>query len=373
MDLLESLEIYIPVEAEVKNICLWSLPNSVLRRMGLPLYDTEGSRKLAESPEGVWICPAVLRKKGQRPTSSAGNSMTENMSSLMAKEFRAAPGPFRMSFVSSNHAAYNILQDTMPKGQVSAHTPCSSQLPPGSAPQTYQDAIVIYHGRIYLSIRKPSRSQHQQEKHGPKPASQFSVLSTSDVSSKSQTKELQNQNGPKKRHTTCKVTQSENTVDVAHQGRDAPSAKTARTVPQSTGSGHNMQSHCHKDARLEQAAEKATNHASAGFQLQGEQEEVVNNDTEIQNLVSEEADGTNQNNDMDRNINPVSGECDNIVGVVEHSSNQSWNKRASQGAACASTSLQQQYDELAQEEEISQMKAKLRLTEAVLKNLHSSL
>ena len=188
MDCLESLEIYIPVEAEVKTICLWSLPNSVLKRMGLPLYDTEGSRKLAESPEGIWICPAVLRKKGQRPTSSAENSMTENMSSLMGKAFRGGTGPFRMSFVSSNHAAYNILQDTMPKGQVSTHMPRSSQLHPSSAPHTYQDAIVIYHGRIYLSIRKPSRSQHKQETRGPKPASQFSVLSTSHMSSKSQTK-----------------------------------------------------------------------------------------------------------------------------------------------------------------------------------------
>lgn len=175
--------------------------------------------------------------------------------------------------------------------------------------------------------------------------------------------ELQKVNGPKKRHTPCKVTQSENTMDVTHQGRDAPSPKIARSVPKSTV--HTMQSHCHKDTRGDQTAEKATRHESVWFQLRGEQEEVVSNDTEIQNLVSEEADGTSQNND--------GGECDNIVGVVEHSSNQSWSKRASQGAACASTSLQQEYDELAQEEEISQMKAKLRLSEAVLNNMYSSL
>lgn len=187
MDFLDSLEIYIPVKAEVKNICLWSLPNSVLRQMGLPLGDTEGSRKLAESPEGIWICPVVLRKKGERLT-SAESSMAENMSSLMGKALRGGTGPFRMSFVSSNHAAYNILQDVMPKGQVSAHMSRSSKSHPGSTLQTYHNAIIIYHGRIYLSIRKPSRSQHKQETHGPKQASQFSVLSTLDVSSKSQTK-----------------------------------------------------------------------------------------------------------------------------------------------------------------------------------------
>ncbi|KAM8754172.1 uncharacterized protein AB9X84_011079 [Acanthopagrus schlegelii] len=349
MDCLESLEIYIPVEAEVKTICLWSLPNSVLKRMGLPLYDTEGSRKLAESPEGIWICPAVLRKKGQRPTSSAENSMTENMSSLMGKAFRGGTGPFRMSFVSSNHAAYNILQDTMPKGQVSAHMSRSSQLHPSSAPQTYQDAIVIYHGRIYLSIRKPSRSQHKQETRGPKPASQFSVLSTSHVSSKSQTKRQS----------------PEASLDPA----DKHLKRTRLNVPVPEISSNQPDDLTkvddHSTTYKELTAEKATCHESAWFHLRGEQEAVVSNDTEIQNSVSEEADGTSQNND--------GGECDNIVGVVEHSSNQSWSKRASQETACASTSLQQEYDELAQEEEISQMKAKLRLSEAVLNNMYSSL
>lgn len=152
-------------------------------------------------------------------------------------------------------------------------------------------------------------------------------------------------------------------MDVTHQGRDAPSPKIARSVHKSTV--HTMQSHCRKDTGGDQTAEKATRHESAWFQLRGEQEEVISNDTEIQNLVSEEADGTSQNNN--------GGECDNIVGVVEHSSNRSWSKRASQGAACASTSLQQEYDELEQEEEISQMKARLRLSEAVLNNMYSSL
>lgn len=179
MDLLGNLEIYIPVEAEVKSIPLWSLPNSVLRRMGLPLADTEGSRKIADSPEGIWICPAVLRKKGQKAASPVGNNTVENMISRMGRELRAAPGPFRMSFVSSNHAAYNVLKDTSPGTKLSAHT--SHSPPPCSAPHTHRDAVVIYHGRIYLSIRKPGHSQSQ-----PQLASLAAIPSTSDRSSKSQ-------------------------------------------------------------------------------------------------------------------------------------------------------------------------------------------
>lgn len=182
MDLLRSLEIYIPVEAEVKSIPLWSLPNSVLRRMGLPLAGTKGPRKLADSPEAIWICPAVLRRKGQKAASPIEKSATENIISLMSREFQAAPSPFRMSFVSANHAAYDVLKDakdTSPGTKASAHTSRTHPSTPCSTPRAHKDAVVIYHGRIYLSIRKPSQSQQQ-------PASLSSTPSTSDMSSRSQ-------------------------------------------------------------------------------------------------------------------------------------------------------------------------------------------
>lgn len=184
MDPLERLEIYIPVEAEVRSIPLWSLPKSVLRRMGFPRADTDGSMKHSDSPEGIWICPAVLRTKGQKAASTVGQNTLENSMSLMSKEFGAAPGPFRMSFVSSSHAAYNVLKDlnnALTGSMVSAlpsHTPLS---PPCSTPQNYRDSVVIYHGRIYLSIRKPGRSQKR-----PQLAPLSPIPSTSELSSKGQ-------------------------------------------------------------------------------------------------------------------------------------------------------------------------------------------
>ncbi|XP_070825045.1 uncharacterized protein [Chaetodon trifascialis] len=326
MDLLESLEIYIPVEAEVKSIALRSLPNSVVRRMSLPLFDTDGSRMDTDSQEGTWICPVVLRKKGQKPASHAGNGTMENMSSLMDREFRSARGPLRISFVSSNHAAYRVLKDTLPGKKVSAHTSHSSLLPTGSAPRTYQDAVIIYRGCIYLSIRKPREGRSKRKKCEPQP---------SNMSTKSQ-KELLNDNSPKKKHTTCKVPHSENRKDSTYKGRDVSSSKTAQSVPQSTDSVPNLLSHCSTDTREEQAAEEAAGPEPVWFQPQMEWEEATHSD--------------------------------------EQSSNQSWTRRESEGAACVSTSLQQEVDfkELAHEEKIAQMKAKLRRSEAILRNLHSS-
>lgn len=172
MDLLDQLEIYIPVEAEVKTIPLWSLPSSVLRRMGLS--DPQGSRRLSDSPEGVWICPAVLRRKGQKPA-------IENMSSLLARECRAAPGPFQMSVVSANRTAYQLLKDTMPGKNVSAQSPHGSLLPQSRAPGTYRAAVIIYNGRVYLSARRSNQRETQ-------PASQTSSPPTTEAAAKRQKK-----------------------------------------------------------------------------------------------------------------------------------------------------------------------------------------
>lgn len=416
MDVLDRLEIYIPEEAEVKSIPLWSLTNSVLRRMGLPLCNSDGSRKLADSPEGIWICPAVVRAKGQKSASKTGNGVTENMSSLLGREIRAASGPFRMSFVSSNRTAYKVLKETMPGQKVSmpgqkgsAHTSRTSMLPQGMAPQTYKGAVVIYHGRIYLSIKKPGRNHSQQETREPQMASQSSIPSTSDLSSKSQRKrkpppaslepedkepqrksfritlpqimpkqpkglltktdnhsttdqELLNDNRPKKKPATCRTIHSDNTKDLTHKGRNGSSSKTACSVPQSTDSVHKVDSRCHKDAAGERAAEEPPGPETSWFRPQGEHEDVAN-DSKVQDLGGGES--PSQSNDMD------SSKADRGVDVVEQSGNQSWTRRESQGAASSSTSLQVDFNELAQEEKIARMMAKLRQNEAALSNLSS--
>ncbi|XP_010785161.1 uncharacterized protein isoform X2 [Notothenia coriiceps] len=270
MDHLKKLEIYIPLEAEVKSIPLSSLPNSVIRRMDLP----SDPRPLSDSPEGIWIHPAVIRRKGQKLTSPTGNC--ENMTSLLGKETRGDPGPFEMSFVSANLTAYRLLRDNMPGESISADTAHAYPLPQGSAPHMYKDAVVIFHGRVYLSSRNHSQKRRRKGKHEPQPASQASIpknkrrslqasLEHANIelqgntscfirpqkSQKQQEDVLTNtDNHPttdkellheeKKKSTTCKVTQSKN-----KKRSDVSSSKTAHSVLQSSAVVHKVDNPSH--------------------------------------------------------------------------------------------------------------------------------
>lgn len=190
MDLRDRIEIYIPAEAKVKRIPLLSLPESVSRRIGLPASasDSNGFMELKDSPECIWISPAVIRRKGQKQTVHTENKVKESMVSLLGRTTQSGSCSYQMSFVSSNCAAYRILKNAMPGKTVAAHAPSTSQLRYGSSPQTHQDAVVIYNGKIYLSIRRPNRSLNQRDTHEPQPASKSCAPSTSDSSSESQKK-----------------------------------------------------------------------------------------------------------------------------------------------------------------------------------------
>ncbi|KAK5863060.1 hypothetical protein PBY51_000118 [Eleginops maclovinus] len=275
MDFFKKLEIYIPLEAEVKSIPLSSLPNYVLRRMGIPQSDTD-PRPPPDPPEGIWINPAIVRRKGQKPTSHTGNG--ENMSSLMGKEIRGDPGPFEMSFVSANRTAYRVLKDSMPGKNISADR---NLLPQGSAPQIYKDAVVIYHGQVYLSSRNHSRKRRPKVMHEPQPDSQSSIskgqnkrrspqaslvpankelhgkklCSTLPQKSPKQLEEALTKtynhsnvdqellNDKKKKSTTCKVTQNK-----SKKRSDVSSSKTAHTVLQYSAIVDNLDNPSHGDS-----------------------------------------------------------------------------------------------------------------------------
>lgn len=332
MDFLNKLEIYIPVAAEVKRISVQSLPDSMLRRMGIPLSDPDISRKLADSPEGIWISPAVLQRRGQKLTSHTGNRVMENIPSVVATELCIKSGPLRMSIVSPNHTAYEVLKDTMP-GTRRSQTLLLDQ---GSALQTNRDAVVVYRGSVYLFMKRHSRSQGQ-------PETLSAIPLTSDVSSKSQKKELLNDKRPKKKHTTCKVTHRENKTDVIQM--NISTSKTMCPVRLPTDSVHKMDSQSHENARGENA-----------FHSQGEQEELVNSagaGCKIQELGDEETKNIGQNSDTSSTIQMDSGEDD-------PSSSQGRTMRESLGATASSSSGQMEcvFNELAQVEEIARVKAK---------------
>ncbi|KAL6120068.1 uncharacterized protein ACO6RY_04504 [Pungitius sinensis] len=396
MDLLGKLEIYIPVEAEVKRIPLWSLPKSIIRGMGLPMSASKGSGKLTYSPEGTWICPAVIRRKGQKLSSHTGNHTMENLSSLLAREFRANPGPLQMSFVSANHAVYKALKDAMHEKKVLEHTRLFSPSPRGNAPRLNKDAVILYNGQVYLSIRSPNQSRSPPETLQQTLASQSSLPSTSD----SPTKILKKRRSPqtclepaeplrrklpvplphtapkqlkdclsrpdnhstadqellmaKEKHTALKATHGEKKKPGTNQGGDVSSTTTTRHSPPA-GSAHQG------DVRRQRYAEKQR----AAEDTPATEQEVEGDDTDCRECKmvtgDEEADF----------IHVVSaGEADNTVDVVDQSGSQK--VTPCRGEELASASLQEcDFKQLETEEKIARIKLKLRQGVAALNNLPS--
>ncbi|XP_029012029.1 uncharacterized protein si:dkeyp-110g5.4 isoform X2 [Betta splendens] len=340
MDLYDRIEIFIPAEAEVKRIPLWSLPNPVLRRMGLPVSDSNGSKKLTNSPKGTWICPAVVRKKGQK----SGCDAMESTLTLLRTECRASSGPFRMSFVFFNHTAFKVLKDTVPGSKLSTIPPHMSSIPQGLASKTYQTAVVVYAGRIYLSVRRPGRGQDQAETAQPSPQPTLPVRRQC----KSQKKELPP--GKKKpKNTPCKVTHKKG---LKH--RNVSSSTDAHSVTQSTVGMHSAVGHCHEDARakknpLEAGAQESTRH-----QPQVEATNSGGSECVMRDVSSGEAESVSQNHDVDSNVQSGSGD-------VDQSCSQSWTRRDAV-ATFPSPSLKNKFDfkELAEEEMIGRMKARLK-------------
>ncbi|XP_053172828.1 uncharacterized protein si:dkeyp-110g5.4 isoform X2 [Scomber japonicus] len=334
MDLLQ-LELYIPEEAEVKNIPIQSLPNSVLRRMGLPPLTSEDSNAPADSQEVIWICPTVIRKKDQTPATQTGNSETENMSLKVSREFRDAQGPLQMSVVSSNCTAYKLLQNMMPGKKVSkraSNTPLLSQGPPI---KIQQDVIVIYHKRIYLIVKNPKRQRCE-----PQSEARSSRYSASAVSCDSQEKASLEPEDKELQRKRMRVTSPK-----------ASPKHDLLTKPEKPSTNKRL----HTDQELlndnKSNNRRARRRQTIGLPTPVDQEEEANNvidECETQALHSPQADASSSlNYRMDKK---KQREYQNDNYRVPQSASVDW---SSQHQSC-------DFTELAQREKIAKLKAKLR-------------
>ncbi|KAF7651944.1 hypothetical protein LDENG_00103350 [Lucifuga dentata] len=317
MDILDTFEIYIPETAEVKSIPLCSLPDSLLRQMGLPRADRKGSRKLADTPEGTWISPIVIRRRGQ----SVGACEKESMCSLLSRKSCASQGPFRMSFVSSSFTAYKLLRETLPGSKVSAHTATAPVFPQDSTLQIQQDAVVVYRGRVYLSIKKP----HQLRCLGETPAA---TQTQSDKSHESLT--------------------SHKSPIPTTAASSSPSKR--KTSPELRGS---------QKKRLKVKSTSMTDHQSDADQV------TMLNDEHSTGAEEElEAHESSRMEDEEQS--------DEAAAIMEPHFDQSW--RDSLPGAFAFMPQHQEFDfnELEREETIAQIKAKLLQREAALHHLQTS-
>ncbi|XP_059190142.1 putative mediator of RNA polymerase II transcription subunit 15 [Centropristis striata] len=355
MDPVDRLEIFIPVEAEVKSVSVGTLPKSVVRQMGLHQSESEACRKTSAPPEAIWICPAVVRRKGH----------VENVSSLLGQKVPAVPGPLQMSFVSENLTAYKVLKDTMPGNKVSAQTSQSSLVPPGSAPRKYRDTVIIHNGLVYLTTRTTRTTRTGPG--GRQPETQSSQSSQSSVHKHLKKASLQ----PADKRVKRKNIRDNNNSTTDHEvnnNRSKLKPNTCRETNSVAGvqktpdvllqtSGHRV---LHQEADVLQAAGGA---AGSRFHLQEEQQQEQQQQEE--NMEGGGCDLQVPGGGGEDLLQMNSGGA----GVVD----EMWSSRESQGAAGVSSSLRGEVDfqQLAQEEKIARMKAKLRKSEAAC-NLHAS-
>lgn len=169
--------------------------------------------------------------------------------------------------------------------------------------------------------------------------------------------EMLNDNRPKKNN-ICKGLYRENKKDDLYRRGDV------HVLPKSNESEQEVGSKRPQDSRGEHLSDASLK--TTCFQVPMEQEKVSESDSgeyEMQDVGAEESQGPHENDDTDSNQQMEIREFDqSSSGMMEPLS-----------GAAPSTSLQMgcDFNELAQEERIAQMRAKLRQNEAALNNLLS--
>lgn len=355
MDLLQNLEVFIPVDAEVKIVPLRSLPSSVQRRMGsLP----SSSWQPADSLEGVWICPAQLRWRGERPAERTGEGEEEeDVKQLVWQQSNALTGPVRMSFVTSNRAAYNVLSTGAPPRRAVLAAAAATAAAAGCAAKTHQDTIVVYRNRIYLSIRrKPRRRQGPPRRDHPSSVR----LTTGHKRQAPSPSLLPRPKQPKKNL----LTQANDGVGTHQESPGGSGLSAPGPVGPPMSTPDVFLRSCHNHAGPRQAADEVPGpdsaHAAPPLEAEGPRSK---GDAEVPELgvVAEEGDGEGNPSSGDR---PSASHCGGGLSLGGAES-------PFEGTSSSVSARKQQVDfkALGQEEKIARMKARLQQREAALKNL----
>ncbi|XP_016146025.1 uncharacterized protein [Sinocyclocheilus grahami] len=145
---MENIVVYIPKEACVKNMPLQSLSSSTARKISV-----HGSEK--QMPQTVtWICPVELREKEVAVGKDSREPVPLSQRPLLSK---ITPGQFSLPVVSSSITAFKVLRNILkahkPKIQFSGLENDAASLP-SIRGSVQQNAIIVYNGQIFLSVRK---------------------------------------------------------------------------------------------------------------------------------------------------------------------------------------------------------------------------
>ncbi|KAL1270192.1 hypothetical protein QQF64_032481 [Cirrhinus molitorella] len=160
---MENIVVYIPKDACVKNMPLQSLSSSTARKINVAL--PHSSEK--QMPQTVtWICPVELREKEVAVGKDSKEPVPLSQRPLVS---RITPGQFSLPVVSSSITAFKVLRTILkahkPKIRFSGlEKEAASQ--PGLRDSDRQNAIIVYNGQIFLSVRK-SRCRRVRFQNSP--------------------------------------------------------------------------------------------------------------------------------------------------------------------------------------------------------------
>ncbi|XP_056451540.1 polycystic kidney disease protein 1-like 3 [Gadus chalcogrammus] len=173
MDTSERREIYIPQDAQVGSIPLWTISDRILDRMGVPRPSNNPSSSSSPSlsPEGTWISPVLVRKMSHPAVSGDIDPTGGSPFWAMRKTLADTHGsPVEIPFVTSNRLALEVLRDFLPGARFSNLTsgPRSCiRLPRVAAPPLHHEAVLVYEGNVFLSIRRPKRRRGGEPSSAP--------------------------------------------------------------------------------------------------------------------------------------------------------------------------------------------------------------
>ncbi|KTF81391.1 hypothetical protein cypCar_00024256 [Cyprinus carpio] len=150
---MENFVVYIPKEACVKNMPLQSLSSSTARKISVALFP-HGSEK--QVPQTVTrICPVELREKEVAVGKDRREPVPLSQRELVSK---ITPGQFSLPVVSSSKTAFKalrrILKEHKPEIQFSGLDSEAASLPSIRNSDVRRNAIILYNGQIFLSVRR---------------------------------------------------------------------------------------------------------------------------------------------------------------------------------------------------------------------------
>lgn len=347
---MENIVVYIPKGTCVKNIPVQSLSNSTARKIRVALSQHESEKQMPQTV--TWICPVELREKEVAAGKDSRETLPLVQRPLVTK---ITPGQFLLPVVSSSITAFKVLRTILkthkPKIQFSGlETEAASQ--PTIRDSVQRNAIIVFNGQIFLSVRK------------------------------SHCRRVRPQNSPSAPSGVCPVSPSQ------QQQKNSPSSCQAQPLPETSPRSQpsrtqddqapvtDLDINQHISPKLNKVSEEMPEQCCMGTESQKEGEatsesrSVSSPPKPPEDLESSQEPNILQQSQIIHTSSSVSDQPEAAVG--ERETHEDVNERLEAALLPrAESGLAFDFEQLAQEERINNLRARLRQKEAALSIFNS--